>query len=132
MLARELRFALTFDDYDSALRLFRDVLGLETVEVLDQPGGRGIILRVPSATLELFDRDYGALVDEVEVGRALQQRVRIAVRIDDLERAGQAIAATGARPEAEPVDTPWGDRNRRYRTADGLQMTLFEHRASAD
>ncbi|MPZ92390.1 MAG: VOC family protein, partial [Actinobacteria bacterium] len=52
--ARELRFAFTFDDYEAALRLFRDVFGLETIEELDHEGGRGVILRVPSATLELF------------------------------------------------------------------------------
>lgn len=131
MSIRELRIALTFDDYDAALRLFRDVLGLEPVEVLDGQGGRGVILDVPAATLELFDRRHGALVDEIEVGRMLDQRVRVAVRVDDLRQADEAVTAAGARPEAEPVDTPWGDRNRRYHTADGLQLTLFERRADS-
>lgn len=67
--ARELRFAFTFDDYDAAPRLFCGVLGLETLENLDHAGGRGIILRIPSATLELFDRDQGRVMDELEMGR---------------------------------------------------------------
>ncbi|MGH2775601.1 MAG: VOC family protein [Actinomycetota bacterium] len=108
--ARELRFAFTFDDYEAALRLFRDVLGLETIEDLDHPGGRGVILRVPSATLELFDLPQGRVVDEIEVGRHLGERVRIAVNVVDLEESTEAVIGAGTEPEAEPVDTPWGDR----------------------
>jgi uncharacterized glyoxalase superfamily protein PhnB len=123
--ARELRFAFVFDDYESALHLYRDVLGLEVLEEFDQQGGRGAIVRLPAATLELFDVRYGDLVDDVEVGRRLGERVRIAVRIDDLEDAARAVAETGAEPMAPPVETPWGDRNQRFRTKDGMQLTLF-------
>jgi catechol 2,3-dioxygenase-like lactoylglutathione lyase family enzyme len=124
--ARELRFAFTFDDYEAALRLFRDVFGLETIEDLDHEGGRGVILRVPSATLELFDLAQGEVVDDIEVGRPLGEMVRIAVNVDDLEEASKAVIASGTEPQAEPVDTPWGDRNRRFRTSEGLQLTLFQ------
>jgi predicted enzyme related to lactoylglutathione lyase len=124
--ARELRFAFTFDDYDAALRLFRDVFELETIETLDHPGGRGVILRVPSATLELFDLAQGRVVDEIEVGRQLDERVRIAINVDNLEASSEAVLAAGTEPEAEPVVTPWGDRNRRFRTSGGLQLTLFQ------
>jgi catechol 2,3-dioxygenase-like lactoylglutathione lyase family enzyme len=124
--ARELRFAFTFDDYEAALRLFRDVFGLETIEDLDHEEGRGVILRVPSATLELFDLAQGEVVDDIEVGRPLGEGVRIAVNVDDLEEASKAVIASGTEPQAEPVDTPWGDRNRRFRTSEGLQLTLFQ------
>ena len=124
--ARELRFAFTFDDYEAALRLFRDVFELETIMDLDAEGVRGVILRVPSATLELFDRAQGRLVDDIEVGRPLEQRVRIAVNIDDLDEATAAVMTTGTEPQAEAVDTPWGDRNRRFKTSDGLQLTHFQ------
>jgi hypothetical protein len=125
-LAHELRFAFIFDDYGAALHLFRDVFGLATLEDLDQQGGRGVILQVPSATLEVFDRAYGRHVDHVEVGRPLDSRVRIAVKVDDLAEATQSVQASGVTPLADPVDTPWGDRNRRFTTSDGLQLTLFQ------
>jgi hypothetical protein len=48
--ARELRFAVTFEDYDATVRLFRDVFGLRTLMDLEEQGGRGVILSVPSAT----------------------------------------------------------------------------------
>ena len=124
--AREVRFAFIFDDYEAALHLFRDVFGLKTLEDLDHQGGRGIILRVPSATLELFDREHGAFVDEVEAGRRLDYRARIAVRVDDLAQASVTVEGAKAVAMADPVNTPWGDHNRRYRTTDGLQLTLFQ------
>lgn len=123
--ARELRFAFTVDDFDAAVRLFRDVLGLETLMDLEEQGGRGVILQVPSATLELFDIRHTDVVDEIEVGRPLGERVRIAVRVGDLEDAARAVAGSGAEVQAEPVETPWGDRNQRFRTANGMQLTLF-------
>jgi catechol 2,3-dioxygenase-like lactoylglutathione lyase family enzyme len=124
--ARELRFAFTFDDYAAALHLFRDIFGLETVEVFEDQGRQGTILKVPAAMLEIFDCEYGRLVDDVEVGRPLDDRVRVAVNVRDLEEATKEVRTTGAYPVADPVDTPWGDRNRRFRMSDGLQLTLFQ------
>lgn len=54
---REQRFVFIIDDYDAGPLLYRDVFGLETVKELDAQGGRGVILRVPAATLELIDMD---------------------------------------------------------------------------
>ena len=124
--AHELRFAFVFDDFDAALLLFRDILGLATAEEFNDQGGRGVILRVPSATLEVFDRAYGRFVDQVEVGRPVGSLVRIAIKVDDLAEATRAVQPAGVTPEADPVVTPWGDRNRRFTTGDGLQLTLFE------
>ena len=52
--------------------------------------------------------------------------MRIAVRVDDLDSAAGEVAAAGAKPQSEPVLTPWGDHNQRFRLAEGLQLTLFE------
>jgi hypothetical protein len=51
------------------VRLFRDVFGLRTLMDLEEQGGHGVILSVPSATLELFDVRHTDVVDRVEVGR---------------------------------------------------------------
>jgi catechol 2,3-dioxygenase-like lactoylglutathione lyase family enzyme len=123
---RGLRFVLVFDDYDSAVRLYRDTFGLEVIMDLEGDGGRGVILRVPAATLELADVEHGRIVDEIETGRALPDRLRIAANVDGLEEAGAALAGIGAEAMAAAVQTPWGDRNQRFRTKDGLQLTLFQ------
>ena len=39
--ARELGFAFTFEDYDAAVRLFRDVFGLDTLMDLEEQGVEG-------------------------------------------------------------------------------------------
>ena len=124
--ARELRFVFVVDDYEAAARLYRDVFGLEVVMDLEGDGGRGVILKIRAATLELADVEHGRIVDEIEVGRRLEDRVRIAVAVDDLADAGVAVTETGAEPMAAPVETPWGDRNQRFRARDGLQLTLFQ------
>lgn len=122
---RELRFAFTVADYDAALRLFTEAFGLETIEEFEAQGGRGILLKVPAATLELFDVTHTNVVDEIEVGHPLGERVRIATRVEDLTSAADAVRQHGAKELAPPVDTPWGDRNQRFRVH-GLQMTLFQ------
>jgi predicted enzyme related to lactoylglutathione lyase len=123
--ARELRFCLMLDDYEAAAHLYRDVFGLEVLMDLDGQGGRGVILKVPGATLELVDEDHGGMVDEVEVGRRLGERVRIAIKVDDLESASRDVLDTGAEALAAPVETPWGNHNQRFRAKDGTQLTLF-------
>ena len=60
------------------------------------------------------------------MGRRLGERVRIAVRVDDLDDAARTVAETGAEPMAPAVETPWGDRNQRFRAKYGMQLTLFQ------
>jgi predicted enzyme related to lactoylglutathione lyase len=124
--AREVRFCFVIDDYEAAAHLYRDVFGLEVREELDEQGGRGIILKVPAATLELVDVDHGGMVDKIEVGRGVDDRVRIAVKVDDLAEASRSVTESGAKAIAPPVQTPWGDHNQRFRAKDGLQLTLFQ------
>lgn len=124
--AREVRFCFVIDDYEAAAHLYRDVFGLEVLMDLDEQDGRGVILKVPAATLELVDAEHGGMVDDVEIGHRLGERVRIAVEVDDLQAASRIVADTGAEAMAAPVDTPWGDRNQRFRARDGMQLTLFQ------
>jgi predicted enzyme related to lactoylglutathione lyase len=124
--ARELRFCFVIDDYEAAAHLYRDVLRREVLMELDEQGGRGVILSVPEATLELVNAEHGGMVDDVEVGSRVDDRVRIAVKVDDLEAASRAVTGSGGEAMAAPVDTPWGDKNQRFRAKDGMQLTLFQ------
>lgn len=125
--ARELRFVLVSNDYEAASRLYRDVFGLEVLMDLEGQDGRGVILKVPAATLELVDAEHDAMVDEIEVGTPQDNHLRIAVEVDDLAVTAAAVTTdAGAEALADPVDTPWGDRNQRFRGKDGLQLTLYE------
>jgi catechol 2,3-dioxygenase-like lactoylglutathione lyase family enzyme len=93
--ARELRFVVVVDDYDVAAHLFRDVFDLKLLMDLEGQGGRGVILQVPAATLEIVDADHERMVDELEAGRPFDKRARIAVRVDDLGEAAREVSDAG-------------------------------------
>jgi methylmalonyl-CoA/ethylmalonyl-CoA epimerase len=122
---RELRVALTVDDYDRAVAFYRDALGLAEVETWDRPNGRGTILDAGRATLELFDPLQAETLDEIEVGRRVSGAIRFAIHVDDSAAAARELVGAGATAEHAPVVTPWGDRNARVRAPDGMQLTLF-------
>jgi|SRR5581483_269819 len=121
----ELRIALTVDDLDAALALYRDALGLEVLDMWIAPGSRGVLLAAGRATLELFDEGQAAMVDEIEVGRRVAGPVRLALEVDDSEAAAERLQAAGAQRLGGPVVTPWRNVNVRLRAPDGMQLTLF-------
>lgn len=61
---QELRITLTVDDFDAAVRLYRDALGLPEVADWSSEEGRVLLLDAGRATLELFDAAQAAMVDD--------------------------------------------------------------------
>ncbi len=122
---RQLRLVVTVDDFDSALAFYRDALGLETEAVFSSPGGRIVLLDAGRATLELTDATHAAFIDEVEVGRRVAGKLRVAFEVDDSAAATDALVAAGAELIAPPTETPWHSLNARLEGPD-LQLTLFQ------
>jgi len=122
---RELRVALTVDDFDAALAFYRDALGLAQVADWSSPDGRVVVLAAGRATLELLDERPAEYVDEVEVGTRVAGHVRVALEVDDSAATLDVLERAGAERIAGPVVTPWKDRNVRLHAPDGLQLTLF-------
>jgi catechol 2,3-dioxygenase-like lactoylglutathione lyase family enzyme len=115
------------DDFDAAAAFYRDVLGLP-VE-LDLEGDRGehvLILEAGRATLELSNTAQVAMIDEVEVGRRVAPRLRVAFEVEDASSATEALVAAGAELVAPPTRTPWDSLNARLEAPAELQLTLFE------
>jgi catechol 2,3-dioxygenase-like lactoylglutathione lyase family enzyme len=135
--ARELRVAVTVADYESAVRLYRDALGLPVIESWDQGDDRrGMVLGAGRATLELLSTAQTGLVDQIEApgphpgtggpGRAgAGPPVRLAIEVDDSAAVAESLVAGGAERLGGPVVTPWQHRNVRLRAPDGMQLTLF-------
>lgn len=121
----ELRITLTVADFDAAVRLYRDALGLPEVADWSSEQGRVLLLDAGRATLELFDEAQAATVDDLEVGERVSGTVRLALRVPDADGAAASLVAAGATAVAPAVDTPWGDRNARVAAPDGMQLTLF-------
>jgi catechol 2,3-dioxygenase-like lactoylglutathione lyase family enzyme len=122
---RELRLVLTVDDFDAALALYRDALGMEERYAWEADDGRVVILEAGVATLELADAAQAAKIDDLEVGSRIAGPVRIALEVADSEDAARKLVEGGAEHIAGPVVTPWRHRNVRLRAPDGMQLTLF-------
>jgi methylmalonyl-CoA/ethylmalonyl-CoA epimerase len=122
---QEFRITLTVDDFDAAVRLYRDALGLPEVADWSGDQGRVLLLDAGRATLELFDEAQAAAVDDLEVGERVSGTVRFALQVPDAEATASRLVGAGARAVAPAVDTPWGDRNARVAAPDGMQLTLF-------
>ncbi len=121
----ELRFALTVNDFDAALRFYRDALGLPEIAVWADERGRVAVLAAGRATIELLSTSQSEYVDSVEVGRRVTGPVRLAMEVADADAVAAQLEAAGGDRLGSPVLTPWGHRNVRLRAPDGLQLTLY-------
>ena len=123
---RELRVALTVEDFDQSAAFYRDGLGLPVVEGWSSAEGRGLVLSAGDATLELVDEAQAALIDRIEAGGRVSGPVRLAFEVSDVQKSSAALQKRGAKAEKEVVRTPWGHLNQRLRPPDGPQLTLLQ------
>ena len=124
---RQLRLVVEADDFDAAVAFYRDTLGLP-VE-LDLEGDSGehvVILDAGRATLELSNPAQVAMIDDVEVGRRVAPRLRVAFEVDDAAATTDRLADAGAEVVAPPTRTPWSSLNARLEAPAALQITVFE------
>ena len=124
-MVKELRLALTVEDFDTAVAFYRDTLALGQRDMWLGEGTRGALLEAGRATLELFDEGQAAMVDEIEVGRRVAGAVRIAFEVEDSSGTAKRLVDAGAEQLGGPVETPWRDVNVRVVAPDGMQLTLF-------
>jgi len=122
----EMRVALTSKDYERLLQFYCSGLGLEPAQIWNNEQGKGLMLNLGTATMELFDEEQAQTIDRIETGLRVSGQVRIAFQVPDLKAAMERLLAHGATLVHEPVVTPWGDINVRFQDPDGLQITLFQ------
>jgi lactoylglutathione lyase len=123
---QELRLVVTAPDFDEAVRVYRDVLGLDELHAVSSPGGRVVILDAGRATLEIADPPHAAYIDQLEVGRdGVAGHLRVAFGVRDVDTATSELTDAGVAVLASPTATPWGTRNARLEGPAGLQLTLF-------
>src|SRR5438552_15766645 len=93
----ELRLVVTVDDYDGALAFYRDALGMREQAAYAAPnGGRVTLLDAGRATVELADPAQAEYIDEVEVGRRVAGKIRVAFEVSDADGMTRRLAAAGA------------------------------------
>lgn len=123
----QMRLVVEAADYDEAVAFYRDLLGAREELGVEGGGGEKVtILDVGRATLELSNPAQVAMIDEVEVGRRVSPRLRVAFEVADAEGVTRHLVDGGAELIAPPTVTPWQSLNSRLSAPAGLQITLFE------
>jgi predicted enzyme related to lactoylglutathione lyase len=124
---RQLRLVVEAEDYDEAVRFYRDVLGLPVEGAFEADGGAQVtILDAGRATLEIANPAQKRYIDDVEVGRQVAPRMRVAFEVDDGEGVTRRLAEAGATVVAPPTETPWRSLNARLDAPGGLHITVFQ------
>jgi len=124
---RQLRLIVEADDYDEAVRFYRDVLGLTEQAAFQGDGdARVAILEAGRATLEIANPAQKRMIDEVEVGRQVAPRIRVAFEVADSTAKTSELVAGGASLVAPPTETPWRSLNSRLDAPARLHITLFQ------
>ena len=127
---RQLRLVVEAEDYDAAVTFYRDVLGLVEEEAYQDGEARVVILGAGRATLELVNGAQKALIDDVEVGRQVAPKMRVAFEVGDTAAVGEQLARAGAAVVAPPTRTPWRSLNARLDAPAGLHITGFQEPGS--
>jgi len=123
----QLRLVVHAEDYDAALRFYRDALGMPVEEAYAGDGGAQVtILGAGRATLELSNTAQVEMIDDVEVGRRVAPHLRLALEVPDTADATRRATEAGATLVAAPVETPWRSLNSRLEAPGGVQLTLFQ------
>ncbi|MET7709515.1 VOC family protein [Micromonospora sp. NPDC005413] len=132
-VVRQLRLVVEAADYEAAVAFYRDALGLPEEAAFSGDGDAQVmILEAGRATLEIANPAQKRMIDEVEVGRQVAPRIRVAFEVDDAEATTTRLVAAGASEIAPPTRTPWQSLNSRLDAPADLQITVFEELRTPD
>jgi len=124
---RQMLLVVEAPDYEQAAGFYRDILGASEELVVEGEGGEKVtILDVGRATLEISNPAQVAMIDDVEVGRRVSPRLRVAFEVADAHGVTRDLVDGGAELIAGPTVTPWQSLNSRLSAPADLQITLFE------
>jgi catechol 2,3-dioxygenase-like lactoylglutathione lyase family enzyme len=130
---RQLRLVVEAEDYEAAVAFYRDVLGLPEQAAFSGGGGAEVVIMdAGRATLELANPAQKKMIDEVEVGRQVAPRIRVAFEVDDTRGVTDRLVSAGAEQVAPPTVTPWRSLNSRLEAPAELQITLFQELLSLE
>ena len=129
-LVRQLRLVVAVEDFDQAVAFYRDALGMkEEFYVESDHDAKVMALQAGRATLEIVNAAQRRLIDDLEVGRLVSRKIRVAFEVNDARVVTNALVEAGATLVAPPVETPWRSLNSRLEAPAGLQLTIFEELA---
>ncbi|AZS37650.1 hypothetical protein CVS47_02291 [Microbacterium lemovicicum] len=124
----QLRLIIETDDFDEAVRFYRDVLGMPEQPAFATTGDdRVSILHAGVATIELATPTHARAIDAMEDAPTTDgPTLRIALEVADTEHAVAVSEETGAEVLARPIETPFRTINARVQGPAGWQVTFFQ------
>jgi catechol 2,3-dioxygenase-like lactoylglutathione lyase family enzyme len=94
---KQLRLVVEADDFDEAVVFYRDVLGLREEFSVESEGGAVVMaLQAGRATLEIVNPAQRRLIDELEVGREVSPKFRLAFEVTNAEADTARLVEAGA------------------------------------
>lgn len=131
---RQLRLIIETDDFDEALRFYRDVLGMSEQPAFASGGDdRVAILHAGIATVELATPTHTRNIDAIEGAPHVPgAKLRMALEVDDTEAAVALTESTGVETIATPTRTPFRTVNARVQGPAGWQVTFFQELETLD
>lgn len=123
----QMRLVVETADFEDAVHFYRDVLGLPERAAFQGDGdARVVILDAGRATLELANPAQVAMIDDVEVGRRVSPKLRVAFEVLDAAGTTTRLVDAGASLVAAPTFTPWRSLNSRLDAPADLHVTVFQ------
>ncbi|WP_338751826.1 VOC family protein [Janibacter alittae] len=122
---------ITVDDPEKALGFYRDALGLEVRQDVENGGFRWVTLGAPGQDVDivLSQAHGGRSSTEADALLALvtQGSLQAAIfRSDDLEATFDALVESGAEVLEEPTDQFWGVRDCAFRDPSGNLVRIAQ------
>jgi predicted enzyme related to lactoylglutathione lyase len=123
-------FHITVTDPDAALLFYRDALGLELRNEVDQGGFRWLTLSPPTQP------ELQVVLSEARAGRPPADGEQLEALVTkgsfmgaifnstDLDTTFEKVAASGAEVMQEPTDQPWGVRDCAFRDPSGNMIRI--------
>jgi methylmalonyl-CoA/ethylmalonyl-CoA epimerase len=125
---KQLRLIIETDDFDEAVRFYRDVLGMPEQPAFATEGNdRVSILHAGVATIELATTAHVRNIDAMEnVPHSSGSALRIALEVDHADQAVERAMDAGATLIAPPTKTSFQSINARVQGPAGWQVTFFQ------
>ena len=131
---RQLRLIIETDDFDEAVRFYRDDLGMPEQPAFATTGDdRVSILQAGTATIELATHTHVRAIDAMENAPTPGgPTLRIALEVADTAGAVAVSKESGAEVLAAPTETPFRTINARVQGPAGWQVTFFQELESLE
>lgn len=131
---RQLRLIIETDDFDEAVRFYRDVLGMPEQPAFATVGDdRVSIVHAGTATIELATRTHVRTIDALEKAPAVEgPTLRLAIEVADTDQAVTVAEQAGAEILASATRTPFQTINARVQGPAGWQVTFFQELETLD